>query len=548
MWGVILDYIALYRKYRPKSFDEVFGQKYVVDILKKSIVNNKIFHAYLFSGPRGTGKTTMAKLFAKLINCENLNGYLACNECNSCKLINEKVDADIIEIDAASNNGVDEIRNICDKASLLPSVSKYKVYIIDEVHMLSISAFNALLKTLEEPPKHVVFILATTEIHKIPETIVSRCQCFNFERLSDSDVVDCLKHICDKENFSISDEVFGMISSYCGGCMRDSIGLLEKLSFCSGLVDANVFNDVVGLVDNDFLLSFIKSMFDKNIPSVLDFIDDLQKSGKNLNNFVVQVMNFIKKLLIDDDCVYDKEDLIDVFSGFNDIFSDMKISSNAFLCFQAGILKIISSFKSNFQNTNVNNNNDVNDFNSVADKFDCEDAKNDSDDVNADISSDKKVTVIDFSDTINNAFALADKSLKNDIVSKWNGFYNYVHNKEFSSVVSLLLDAEVRVVGEKDVILSSEYDSVVDGAIRNIAKVELLFNLVMGKFYNIAFILDNEWEIHKNKYISDIKNGKKYKYREHFSSNDGIISNDDVTSDIVSSAKDVFGDDIVEIK
>lgn len=546
MWGVILDYIALYRKYRPKSFDEVFGQKYVVDILKKSIVNNRIFHAYLFSGPRGTGKTTMAKLFAKLINCENLNGYLACNECNSCKLINEKVDVDIIEIDAASNNGVDEIRNICDKASLLPSVSKYKVYIIDEVHMLSISAFNALLKTLEEPPKHVVFILATTEIHKIPETIVSRCQCFNFERLSNSDVVDCLKHISDKENFSISDEVFNMISSYCGGCMRDSIGLLEKLSFCSGPVDANAFNDVVGLVDTDFLLSFIKSMFEKNISSVLDLIDDLQKSGKNLNNFVVQVMNYIKKLLIADDCIYNKRDLIDIFSGFNDIFSDMKISSNVFLCFQAGILRIINSLENNTRN--VNNDVDDNVLSKSDDKIEHGDVNNDSDDVGEDISTDKKITVIDFSDTINNAFALADKSLKNNIVSKWNGFYNYVHNKEFSSVVSLLLDAEVRVVGEKDVILSSGYDSVVEGAIRNIAKVELLFNLVMGKFYNIAFILDNEWEKYKDKYISDIKNGKMYKYREHFSSNDGIISNDDVASDIVSSAKDIFGDDIVEIK
>ena len=155
---------------------------------------------------------------------------------------------------------------------------------------------------------------------------------------------------------------------------------------------------------------------------------------------------------------------------------------------------------------------------------------------------------MDFSDVINNAFALADKSLKNSIVSKWSEFNNYVHNKEFSSLVSCLLDAKAQVVGEKDVILSSSYDSVVDSAVRNIGKVELLFNLVMGKFYNIAFILDSEWEVYKNKYISDIKNGKKYEYRGHFSSNDDIISSDDVRSDIVSSAKDVFGDDIVEIK
>lgn len=543
LWGVILEYIALYRKYRPRSFDEIFGQKYVVDILKKSVVNKKIFHAYLFSGPRGTGKTTMAKLFAKLINCENLNGYLACNNCDSCKLIDEKVDADIIEIDAASNNGVDEIRNICDKVSLLPSVSKYKVYIIDEVHMLSISAFNALLKTLEEPPKHVVFILATTEMHKIPKTIVSRCQWFNFERLSNEDVVSCLKYISEKEGFSIADEVFSMVSLYCGGCMRDSIGLLEKLSFCSKMVTKDVFNDVVGLVDSDCICSFVDFIINKNICSVLDLVDDLQKYGKNLNNFLVQAMNYVKELLTDDDCIYDKGVLIDVFSGFNDIFSNMKIAGNGFLSFQVGVLKIINSIKKDSDIVDASN-----DFNDVSVNFEGVKGDSSKDDIsNVDNVSEEEV-VVDFSDVINNAFALADKSLKNSIVSKWSEFNNYVHNKEFSSIVSCLLDAKAQVVGEKDVILSSSYDSVVDSAVRNIGKVELLFNLVMGKFYNIAFILDSEWEVYKDKYISDIKNGKKYEYRGHFSSNDDIISSDDVHSDVVSCAKDVFGDDIVEIK
>ncbi|MDO4368953.1 MAG: DNA polymerase III subunit gamma/tau [bacterium] len=540
-----MEYIALYRKYRPKSFDEVFGQKYVVDILKKSIVNNKIFHAYLFSGPRGTGKTTMAKLFAKLINCENLNGYLACNECNSCKLINEKVDADIIEIDAASNNGVDEIRNVCDKVSLLPGVSKYKVYIIDEVHMLSISAFNALLKTLEEPPKHVVFILATTEMHKIPETIISRCQCFNFERLSDDDVVNCLKYISQNEGFNISDEVFPMISSYCGGCMRDSIGLLEKLSFCTGTVTEEVFNDVVGLVAADCLSSFIDFIISKDICSVLNLIEGLQKSGKNLNNFLIQAMNYVKKLLIDDNSVYDKGVLIDIFSGFNDIFLNMKVAGSGFLTFQVGVLKIINSL---ITKNDVTVSPDL-DSDKVFSSVENMESKTFSTEINFNADTDdSKNVVVDFSDVINNAFALADKSLKNDVISRWRGFYDYVHNKEFSSIVSFLLDAEVQVVGEKDIILSSGYDSVVDSAVKNIAKVELLFNLVMGKFYNIAFILDSEWEAYKNKYISDIKNGKKYKYREHFSSNDDIIDSDDVKSDIVSSAKNIFGDDIVEIK
>ena len=191
-----MSYLALYRKYRPQTFDELAGQNFIVKILKNSIINEKISHAYLFYGPRGTGKTSVAKLLAKIVNCENLKDFTPCGECASCKSFVNKNNPDVIEIDAASNNGVDEIREIRNNVGLLPSISKYKVYIIDEVHMLSSGAFNALLKTLEEPPKHAIFILATTEFYKVPETIVSRCQCFEFSRISEDKIVDRLKYIC----------------------------------------------------------------------------------------------------------------------------------------------------------------------------------------------------------------------------------------------------------------------------------------------------------------------------------------------------------------
>ena len=194
-----MDYCALYRKYRPSTFDEVVGQEKIIKILTNSLENDHISHAYLFYGPKGTGKTTISKLIAKLVNCEHLNGINACNQCESCIQYNNKSNPDIVEIDAASNNGVDEVREIRNKVSFLPSISKYRVFIIDEVHMLTPGAFNALLKTLEEPPGHVIFILATTEYFKVPATIISRCQCFEFGRINNQDMIAKLQYIAKKE-------------------------------------------------------------------------------------------------------------------------------------------------------------------------------------------------------------------------------------------------------------------------------------------------------------------------------------------------------------
>ena len=218
-----MSYKALYRTYRPQVFSDVTGQDVVVQTLQNAIKNNKISHAYLFSGPRGTGKTSIARIFAKALNCSNLQVNEPCDECLSCREISEGYNPDVIEIDAASNNGVDEIRDIREKVKFLPSGSKYKVYIIDEVHMLSGGAFNALLKTLEEPPKHAVFILATTEPQKLPATIISRCQRFEFKALSTQEINERLKQICELENVSITEEALNSISESAEGAMRDAI-------------------------------------------------------------------------------------------------------------------------------------------------------------------------------------------------------------------------------------------------------------------------------------------------------------------------------------
>ena len=222
-----MSYLALYRKYRPVDFNNVYGQEEVVTVLKNAIVTGKISHAYLFCGPRGTGKTTIAKIVARLVNCDNLIDGNPCGKCYNC--LNYLNSNDIVEIDAASNNGVDEIRELRDKVNLVPSNAKYKVYIIDEVHMLTMQAFNALLKTLEEPPSHVIFILATTEPHKIPLTISSRCQKFRFSKISDDKIFDRLKDICYCENISTDDDTLYEIARLSDGGMRDAINILDQL-------------------------------------------------------------------------------------------------------------------------------------------------------------------------------------------------------------------------------------------------------------------------------------------------------------------------------
>ena len=292
-------YQALYREYRPQTFDEILGQDHITTTLKHQVANNNFSHAYLFSGTRGTGKTTAAKVLSRAINCLNQREGNPCNECENCMAILEETTMDVIEMDAASNNGVDNIRDIRDKVVYPPSKLKYRVYIIDEVHMLSKGAFNALLKTLEEPPKHLVFILATTEKEKLPQTIVSRCQRFDFKRVSTNDIVKNMKVISEKLDIQIDDKALNLIARSAEGGMRDALSLLDQcISYGEKIIKYEDAINILGIANKDLLFKLVDNIISKDIEEVLKMVDGIIQEGKDINQFIIDLINHIRDLLI----------------------------------------------------------------------------------------------------------------------------------------------------------------------------------------------------------------------------------------------------------
>lgn len=293
-----MSYKALYRKYRPTTFEEVSGQSHIVTILKNALKTNKIGHAYLFAGPRGTGKTTMAKLFAKALNCNEGVGH-QCNKCQNCLAINNSSHPDVIEIDAASNNGVDEVRDLIDKVHYSTILGRYKVYIIDEVHMMTPGAFNALLKTLEEPPEHVIFILATTEPHKILPTILSRCQRFDFSKLSNEEIKNRLIYVLGKENVKYEDEALDIIISLCDGGMRDALSILDQvLAFSNDNLKAKDVLDIFSIESKQEKLNLLDDVANNDTASVLKRIKNYIAKGTDIKRLTSDILDILKDALI----------------------------------------------------------------------------------------------------------------------------------------------------------------------------------------------------------------------------------------------------------
>lgn len=291
-------YVALYRKWRPQGFDSLVGQEAVRTALTNALETGRIAHAYLFAGPRGTGKTSTAKILAKAVNCEHGPTPNPCNKCQNCVRINDGTSMDVFEIDAASNRGIDEIRDLREKVAFAPVNGRYKVYIIDEVHMLTTEAFNALLKTLEEPPPHVIFILATTEPHKIPATIHSRCQRFDFKRVTDSDIVKRLREVADGSGIAADDDALQLIAVQADGGMRDALSLLDQCGVMAERVSAETVRSVLGIVGREALRELVKAIGEGNVPKALELLEALLAGGKDVKQIITELAEYLRAVLL----------------------------------------------------------------------------------------------------------------------------------------------------------------------------------------------------------------------------------------------------------
>lgn len=359
-----MGYKALYRSYRPTTFKEVIGQKHVIQTLKNAIIENRTSHAYVFSGLRGIGKTTIARILAKAVNCQNPIDGEPCNECESCKAINESITTDVVELDAASNNGVDEIRSLLEKVNFLPSFLTKKVYIIDEVHMLSTAAFNALLKTLEEPPAYVMFILATTEPHKIPMTILSRCQRFDFKQLTIAELTEELIYICEKENIQISKEALNGIAEAAEGGMRDALSILDQASvYAEGEITVDDVNSVTGNISNQKIIELLHALNNNDATTAISNVNELLNMGKEVSRLITNVIQFCRDLLLfksvnenpTDKYIYTTEEFDSLLEETDnkrlfyyidvlvDVQNKIRFTNSQKIYLEVGIMKIVNS-------------------------------------------------------------------------------------------------------------------------------------------------------------------------------------------------------------
>lgn len=507
-------YQALYRKYRPQTLEEVGGQDTIVKILNNSISSNRINHAYLFTGPRGTGKTSIAKIFAKMVNCENLKNNIPCGKCTSCIQQNN---SDIIEIDAASNNGVDEIRELRNKVNLVPAYGKYKVYIIDEVHMLTTGAFNALLKTLEEPPEHIIFILATTDPHKIPETILSRCQRLDFKKISENSIVKKLKEIAEKEKIDIEEEAFIEIARLSDGGLRDSIGMLDQVnSYTKGKIIVKDIHEINGTITTEDLKEIISLIKEQNIKEIFKKLDNYNDCGKNFVKLTEEIINFLRNILLIKEApdyfkeintkseIYEdmakKIDIDEIFKYIeilNNSLNEMKITNNPKLLLEIAIIKIINKKEESVEIISQ----EIPKKEEKPKEEHTEEIK----EKTKTIDKDKLAQLKEI--RINNTLSKFQKKEMIKIKKQLELLNNYLLNPDYSKYISMILDGELKAASDEYLIFVYKNGRLANLFNEHIKKIEETIKKTIDQKYKVIATDSKTWEIIKNEF-----NSKKKEY------------------------------------